>query len=63
MRAGNTLARLRKFAGSSEPWLPVAYVMNSSLTYKLLINKNEPFLLVIIFVWIFTGKPSLLYQL
>ena len=38
MRAGNALAIVRKCVGSPEPWLPVAYVMNSSLTYKLLIN-------------------------
>ena len=40
MRAENALARLRKCAGSSEPWLPFANVINSSLTYKLLINEN-----------------------
>ena len=38
MRAENNLAKVRKCAGSSEPWLPVAYVMNSAPTYKLLIN-------------------------
>ena len=38
MRAGIALARVRKCAGSSEHWLPVTYVKNSSLTYKLIIN-------------------------
>ena len=38
MREGNTMARVRKRAGSSELWLHIAYVMTSSLTYKLLIN-------------------------
>ena len=38
MRAGNALARVGKCADSSEPLLPVANVMNSSLTYKLIIN-------------------------
>ena len=46
MQAGNTLVRMRKCTGSSEPWLLVAYVMNSTLTYKLLINYNQPFLLL-----------------
>ena len=55
MRAGNALARVRKCAGSSEPWLPVAYVINSSLVYKPLINEDEPF--INMFVWIIKGKP------
>ena len=38
MRVGNALDRVRQCAGSSEPWLPVAYVIISSLTHKLLIN-------------------------
>ena len=63
MRAGNALAGVCKCAGSPEHWLPVAYVMNSSLTYKILINLNGPFLLIILFVWIITGKPILLYKL
>ena len=31
LRAGNALASVLKCAGSSEPWLPVAYVIISSL--------------------------------
>ena len=58
MWAGNTLARVRKCAGSSESWLSVAYVRHSSLTYKLLINQNELVLLIIMFVWIITGNLS-----
>ena len=52
MSEGNTLTRVRKCAGSSELWLHVAYEMNSSLTYNLLINLNEPSLLIIMSVWI-----------
>ena len=59
MRAGNALAKVRKCAGLPGAWLPVACVMNSSLKYKFLINYNEPLLLIIMFVWIITGKPIL----
>ena len=47
-----------KCASSSEPWLPVAYVMNSSLTFKLLIDQNWPFSFdLILYV------PSTIFQL
>ena len=39
MQAAKTVETVCKCASSSEPWLSVAYDMDSSLTFKLLANQ------------------------
>ena len=44
MRAGNALDRVCKCAGSSEPWLPVAYGVSTQLQPSgLVAHKNSTF--------------------
>ena len=58
MRAAKTLERMCANAQARLSLGCLLPVMNSSLTFKLLINENGPFLLIILFVRIIKGKQT-----